>query len=284
MRIKEYKLKHHSFAFFRSFMPPLGKDTLHGPESHRRFEIIYVVQGEAKYTIEDEQYLVSKGDVIFVMPDELHSLLINRKAEFERILVYFDFDVLRKMFAAAEIEIDDTFFALRRVNRIIPDRLVSKYGIKDTIYDIADIAPEDKNACFRFMSLMFDLIIRLNSSASDQDEAILPISKDPTVKGVIDYVDAHISKPISLDDIAGHLFLSKSALCHRFSRHMKITVNRYVAIKKIHYAEELIRGGMSATEAAIAAGYNHYTTFYHNYKQIMGTSPTASESEKNKKF
>lgn len=129
------------------------------------------------------------------------------------------------------------------------------------------------------MSLIFDLIIRLNNSAADTDEVILPISKDPMIKSVIDYIDAHISKPIKLDDIADNLYISKSTLCHKFSNHMNLTINRYAAIKKIHYADELIRGGMSATEAAMATGYNHYTTFYHNYKQIMGVSPTAKEIE-----
>jgi methylphosphotriester-DNA--protein-cysteine methyltransferase len=60
---------------------------------------------------------------------------------------------------------------------------------------------------------------------------------------------------------------------------MKITINRYIAIKKIHYAAELIRTGVSANEAALAAGYNHYTTFYHNYKQIMGYAPMKNERD-----
>ncbi len=278
MRVKDYKLKHHSFAFAQWLMQPAPKDTLHGPESHRKFEIIYISQGSVRYNIEDEQYLAHAGDVIFVMPNEIHTLVINRSETFERILVYFDFELLRKMFAVADIEIDDTFLSLRKLNRILPDRLVSKYGIKDTIYDIADIDPEDKNACFRFMSLIFDLIIRLNNSAADTGEVILPISKDPMIKNVIDYIEAHISEPIKLDDIADHLYISKSTLCHKFANHMNLTINRYVAIKKIHYAEELIRSGVSATEAAMAVGYNHYTTFYHNYKQIMGCSPTSNES------
>ena len=279
MHVKEYKLNHNSLAFVHSIMQPAEKDLIHGPESHKKFEIIYLVQGEVRYNIEHEQYHVRAGDIIFVMPNEIHTLVINRSTVYERILVYFDYALLRKMFAVADIETDDTFLSLRNVNRIIPHRLVSKYCIKDTIYNIASVDPEDKSACFRFMSLIFDLIVKLNNSAADTGEAILPISKDPMIKSIIDYVESHIFEPIKLDDIANHLYISKSALCHRFSDHMKITINRYIAIKKIHYAAELIQGGMSATNAAIAAGYNHYTTFYHNYKQIMGSAPTAGKSE-----
>ena len=98
MRIKQYMLKHHSFAFVRWLMHPDVKDTIHGPESHRKFEIIYIAQGSVRYNIEDEQYLVREGDIIFVMPNEIHTLVIDRSSVFERILVYFDFELLQKMF------------------------------------------------------------------------------------------------------------------------------------------------------------------------------------------
>ena len=53
-----------------------------------------------------------------------------------------------------------------------------------------------------------------------------------------------------------------------------MTVNRYITVKRIYYAAELIRKGMSAVEAGSAVGYSNYTTFFYNYKQIMGVSPS----------
>lgn len=265
------------FGYKRTRVKPHEDSGVYGPDSHQKFEMIYLVEGEVKYTIEDEQYLVKAGDVIFIMPNEMHMMEENRDIYFERILIYFNYELLREMFGIAQIAIEDTFFDLSKVNRIIPERLVKKYGIKDVIFEIAEISDGDKNSCFKFFSKIFDMIVRLSESAADSGEMILPISKDPTIKGIIDYVEQHISEPITLDGLAKDLYISKSTLCHKFANHMNITINRYIAIKKVHYAAELIKGGMSATEAAMAAGYNHYTTFYHNYKQIMGFPPSSGE-------
>lgn len=273
--ISEYRLKDECFAFRHTYRDPWDEETPYGPEAHRKFEIIYVVQGEELYNIEGEQYQISDGDIIFVMPNEIHSMIGNNLRPFERILVYFDFEMLRDMFRVADIEIDDTFLELSRVNRVIPEKLVRKHGIKDVIFEMAAIDSSDRNAGFLLMSKIFDLIVRLSNTATDDEESVLPVIKDRVVKDVINYIDDHISEQISLDDIANELYVSKSTLCHKFSANMNISVNRYIATKKIYYAAELIKNGKSANEAAIAAGYDQYTTFYHNYKQIMGRSPSA---------
>ena len=272
--ILEYKLKDECFAVRHTYRDPWNEDTLYGPEAHRKFEIIYVVQGEERYNIEGEHYLIQDGDIIFVMPNEIHSMVGNHLRAFERILVYFDFDMLREMFAVADIKIDETFMELRRVNRVIPEKLVKKHGIKDIIFEMAAIDPNDKSAGFSLMSKIFELIVRLTNTATDTEEVVLPVIKDQVVKDVIDYIEEHISEQISLDDIANKLYVSKSTLCHKFSENMNISVNRFIATKKIYYASELIKSGKSACEAAVAVGYDQYTTFYHNYKQIMGRSPS----------
>lgn len=276
MLISKYIPSFEKFGYKRTGALPHEDSGVYGPDSHQKFEMIYVVEGEVKYTIEDEQYLVNAGDVIFIMPNEIHKMEENREIYFERILIYFNYELLREMFGLVQIEIEDTFFNLSKINRIIPEELVQKYGIKDIIFEIAEINDKDINACFKFFSKIFEMIVKLSDSASDSGEMILPITKDPTIKSIIDYVEEHISEPITLDGIAKDLYISKSTLCHKFVNHMNITINRYIAIKKIHYAAELIKNGMNATEAAMAAGYNHYTTFYHNYKQIMGFPPSAS--------
>lgn len=272
--ISDYRLKDECFAVIHTYRDPWDEDTVYGPEAHRKFEIIYIVQGEERYNIEGEHYHIQDGDIIFVMPNEIHSMVGNHLKAFERILVYFDFDMLRDMFRVADIELDETFLELHRVNRVIPERLVKKYGIKDVIFDMAAIDPNDRSAGFRLMSKIFELIVRLTNTATDAEEVVLPVIKDQVVKDVINYIDAHISDRISLDDIANELYVSKSTLCHKFAEHMNISVNRFIATKKIYHAAELIKSGKSAIEAAQAAGYDQYTTFYHNYKQIMGRAPS----------
>jgi len=248
---------------------------MHGPEWHRQFEVIYLVEGEVKYHIGGEEYLAKAGDVIFVMPNEIHSLQTNNKLNYERIVICFDFDLLKKMLDVGECGISERFLTTPFPHRIIPDNLVTKYGIKDIICSFEKYKENDDYNSLHFFSSVFDLIIGLNKVFSDESrKPVLPVSDEPLVRKVIQYIDDHIREPILLDDIAATLYASKSTLCHKFKTSMSVSINRYIAVKKIYYAAEMIRNGVSATEASIAVGYDHYTTFFHNYKQIIGHSPS----------
>lgn len=277
--ISSFNSMFDSFFFHHSVSEPKEKPTLYGPESHRQFEVIYLAKGEVKYFIEGEEYLARQGDMIFVSPNEVHSLQIDGGTSYERIVVLFDFDLIKGMLATGEVTVSDA--CLRTpAYRIIPAEIVKKSGLGDIMYSIAAIRADEESRPLRFFSLVLGLIAELNKLLSDKtSEPILPITKEPLIKKAIDYVNAHIGEPLSLDAIAAELYVSKSTLCHKFSSCMNISLNRYIAVKKVYFAADLIKNGMSATEASLAAGYDHYTTFFYNYKQILGVSPTANKSE-----
>ena len=198
------------------------------PYSHRQFEILYLMQGKIKYLIEGEEYLVNKGDVIFVPPHEIHSL------------------------------------------ETIGD---GAYEIKNIMFQIAHGKDEKMLPLFALAKIL-DLIRELEKIFTKSSMGGFPMSVDPIVKKAVEYVSKNIESPLSLDQIANALFISKSTLCHKFVSSMNISVNRYVTIKKIFHSAKLIKEGMGAMDAAIAVGYNQYTTFYHNYKKILGVPPS----------
>lgn len=262
---------HHTVSEKTQDIPPM-----YGPESHRGFEIIYLVEGEVRYFIEGEEYVARTGDLIFILPNEIHALQRNGDMKYERVVVSFEFNTIREMLALGGFSVDDSFLEMKNaVHRIIPVDLVEKYGIKDIMQDIGSLYSSDSEFPFRFFSAIMLLITALNELFSNESrEPVFRISSDAIVKSAVDYINEHITEQITLDDIAEALHVSKSTLCHRFVGYMNTSVNRYIATKKIYHAMRLIKNGMSATEASAAVGYEHYTTFYHNYKQIIGSSPS----------
>ena len=264
--------------YFHHTVSEKTQDTplLYGPESHRGFEIIYLVEGEVRYFIEGEEYLARTGDMIFVLPDEVHALQRSKDVNYERVVVSFEFNTIKEMLALGGFDVD--FSVFRRESsfrRIIPTNLVKKYGIKEIMQEISSLRNSSPDFPFKFLSAIMSLNAALNKLFADEsDEPAFKVSSDPVVKGAVDYINEHITEPIALDSIADALHVSKSTLCHRFRSYMNTSVNRYVATKKIYYALRLMESGLSSTEASEAVGYEHYTTFHHNYKQIMGDTPS----------
>ena len=137
---------------------------------------------------------------------------------------------------------------------------------------------EEVQKSLNFFSTLFELVAVLSKVFAVENEmSVFPVSNEPLIQQTIDYINAHISEPIRLDDLSASLYVSKSTLCHKFSKRMNISINRYITVKKICFAADLIKNGMSTTEASIAVGYENYTTFFHNYKQVMGTAPSSNK-------
>ena len=262
---------HHTVSEKTQDTPPL-----YGPESHRGFEIIYLVEGEVRYFIEGEEYLARTGDLIFILPNEIHALQRNGETKYERIVVSFEFNTIKEMLALGGFGADQSFLKMKNtVHRIIPIGLVEKYGIRDIMQHIGSLYSYNSEFPFDFLSAIMSLISALNNLFSNESkEPVFKISSDPTVKNAVDFINEHITESLTLNQIAEAIHVSKSTLCRSFRDYMNTSVNRYVASKKIHYAMRLMESGMSATEAASAIGYEHYTTFYHNYRQIIGVSPS----------
>ena len=52
--IKEYNTINDSFYFHHTFTSPSGRQDYYGPESHDRFELFYLIEGEVEYIVQGQ--------------------------------------------------------------------------------------------------------------------------------------------------------------------------------------------------------------------------------------
>lgn len=270
--LAKYNEGNGSFSFHHSISESGTFSSVFGPESHQQFEILYLLKGDITYHIEGEKYVVNQGDAIFVPPNQIHTIHLNTKVDYERIVVLFDIEIVEKMLALCDMSLDKEVFNDTTCYRVIPHAMLDKAGIIEQINGFLQVQNQ-KLAQMYMLASIFKLIIKLDAVLSTKERGYVPVSVDSVVKGATAYINKNIQNTLTLDEICSAVFVSKSTLCHKFVKIMHVSVKRYVAIKKIHYASRLIKRGMSAVEAGVAVGYKQYTTFYHNYKQILGVSP-----------
>ena len=262
--------------FFYHHTRSEGSDApyLIGPEVHNEYEALYLIEGELSYVIEGQTYKVGKGSLILVSRGEIHTLRISAGSTYERAVILFDMRVIERLFSELNITLSPFITEGRVPVRIISEDTVRRYGIDKTVFSIIGNEKRQEHKKLKMISGLIELLIAIDKIMQDTHaEFIAPHSDDTLVRKVTEFICANIGKQISLDRLAKEFFVSKSTLCHRFSSYMNVTINRYAAIKKIHHASDLIRRGMSAEEAARAVGYDNYTSFYYNFKKIMGKGP-----------
>lgn len=98
------------------------------------------------------------------------------------------------------------------------------------------------------------------------------------VKRAIGYIKAHFDEPLTVDDIASRVNVSKYYFCREFHSETGYTVVRYINNLRCLEAQKLLREGKySVGEVAHRCGFENLSYFTRTYKTIIGCTPTSSK-------
>jgi len=112
-------------------------------------------------------------------------------------------------------------------------------------------------------------------SESGDHSDIRTTENSALISRVLAYIGAHCHEELSLDSIADYFYVSKYHLSHAFSREVGISVYRYITIRRLMLARQLLSRGIPAGEVCYHSGFRDYAGFYRAFKAEYGTSPRA---------
>ena len=272
---KKYNVVGDDICYHHTATEPSCDRYYHGPEAHLQYEVLYLLKGQVSYIIEGETYEVREGDMIFVAPNEIHTLKIEGSRPYERIVLLFNMSILHRLMRELEVSLGAFSEGEKNLFHIIGRGEVKEYGLDKILHSIIMEDGDENRKKLSIISKLIKFVLTIDRVTQESSHTA-PLSSDTLVRAVTEYVDLHMGEPIRLDTLAEELYISKSTLCHRFSDLMNMTVNKYVITKKMYRAAEMLRDGYSAQAAAEAVGYDNYTSFFYNYKRVIGVSPTVT--------
>ena len=119
-----------------------------------------------------------------------------------------------------------------------------------------------------FLQLMVQLNRLAGSGGSGEAEELSLL-----VQKAMQYIGENLGQPLSLENIAGSLFVSKYHLSHAFSAEVGVSVYRYLMLRRLLLARQLLSSGEPAGQVCRSCGFNDYTSFYRAFKTEYGISP-----------
>ena len=105
---------------------------------------------------------------------------------------------------------------------------------------------------------------------------LLSQSDDPQcVIRAKEYIQAHITEPLSLKQVAGAVNLSSSHFCRIFSETTGFTLTEYVARTRVEKAKALLAdASVRVSEVTFAVGFGSISQFNTVFRKFVGMSPT----------
>lgn len=248
------------------FAHKLDKARLHTEDycKHLHYfnEILFFIEGDVRYTVDGETRKLNSGDLVFIQSGKYHFADVNGDIRYERYVLKFPNELL-PCFIVEKMTEYGAFFGNAAKYLMLFKQLDSYYGNYD-----------GEETYSLFVCELTKLIIMLFKHPSCS-----PKFRDNVIAEMTEYIDGNIRSVITLDTLSEHFHFSKSYIVNEFRRYMKIPVMRYIKIKKMIAAHQLILGGEKKTEVAEMLGFENYSTFYRQYKKFMSEYLAGSHSD-----
>lgn len=247
----------------------IGKDLLIDKKhSHWNcFEIVQVIAGEGTFVIDDKIYPLESG-IIYLINGDIHFSNPHKPEEYIRNKIVISASFLIKVAEALEYrEILEELFERSKPILVAEEWF---HYIDRRMRHIGESLNSDING--QRIGVSLGVLDICNALYNHSHNAMLPV--DGISGEVIKYINSHLTERIILDEICGHINVSKFHLCHLFRKTTGMTITDYILEKRLSDAKrKLLLTEFSVSEIAMNTGFGSFSYFSTVFKQNVGISP-----------
>lgn len=238
-----------------------SKNITFPPHLHSYVELIYVLEGNIKISVNNLSKDLEKGYVAVIFPNDIHSYHTETSSNSKSIILIFSPDVISGYFSKnADQTLENPFIRLDSIEEIIftlIDMLYKEHKSSKNVYVIK--------------GFLYAIFGKLDSQFVLKDNIY---SYTSAIQPLLVYIEGHYTKNITLDSIAKALGYSKFYLSRLFSNKIGYQFNDYVNRLRINMAQRLIKETDDKIfDIAMECGFESLRNFNRVFKGYTGVTP-----------
>lgn len=241
---------------------------------HDFYEIFVFLEGDVDFWVDGAVFRLKPGDILLINPGELHKpLALKEDGPYERIVLWINKAYLHSVSEGALAACFESDGSVGK--KLLRPNSAKRGELLSALYKLIDEQYADgyaKNACA--YGLLLQIMTYVNRLALETGG--VPAEKDPSntlIRDVLNYIGKHYQEDLSLETLAARFFVSKYYLSHEFSRTVGTGLHRYITLKRLYIAYDLLLQRVPAGEVCSLCGFRDYTSFFRAFKAEYGISP-----------
>lgn len=243
---------------------------------HDFYEVYFFINGNIEYSVEGKIFEMKKGDLLLINPLELHQPRIEAdQSDYERIVLWINKDFLFSL-SSNESSLSRCFDSANpNHSNLLRLPFAAVEQLSNMFYELIK-EQNDKSyasdlAC---RALLLRILVELNRlSLSYGENHSKESSFSPLILSVLDYINHRYCEKLSLSSIADEFFVSKYYLSHAFNSVVGTSVHRYITLKRLIHAKQMLASGIKPTTVATNCGFSDYAGFYRAFTGEYGITP-----------
>jgi len=252
---------------------------------HDFYEVYFFLSGQVEYRVEGRIFHMEPGDLLLISPQELHQPLVEPGVRYERIVLWINRDYLDS-FTQLGVDLTRCFDnTLPTHTNLIRPSSVERSDVRMHLRRLVrESYGNDYGSRLCATGILLQFMTELNrlalQSEKERNQAEESEESSPLVTQVLAYIGEHYNEELSLDDLAERFYVSKYHLSHEFSRVVGTSVYRYIMLKRLLIARQMIMEGSAPGTVYSICGFGDYANFYRAFKDEYGVSPRACQKLK----
>lgn len=237
---------------------------------HEEFEIYWFLEGSLFFAFEGQRIEILPGDMVILCSSQLHKPIIRQPCRYFRKRILFRKDIFTQL---GENAYALQYQLLRRKLLLLHTEEVLSSGLDQYFSEIEEqLALQTPYGDFSAMISLLHLLITAERTCPGTGDGET-LSHGGKADALIKYIDEHISDDLSYLAIAKKFGISEKSLYKFFRQETGFSLGKYITARRIIKARSLLNAGCSAADAAIAAGFQDYSSFYRSFLKETGVSP-----------
>lgn len=232
------------------------------PNWHEQIELLYCISGQGQIQCGMEHVRFQLGDLYIVNPGLPHCIYSDTTVVYHCLII--DTSFLR------ENGVDPTVHFRHQLR---DDRFRELFaGVNEAF---ANYAQKKPYAVLEIRHQILGLLRYLCANYIADTPPESDTAANDYVKKALLYIRKNMAAPISLDQVASHVGVSKYHLCRSFKAVTGKTIIEMVNLIRCTEARRLIENGISVGSAAATCGYENLSYFSRTFQKIFNKLPSA---------
>ena len=238
---------------------------------HEYVEFIWLLEGHMTAIVQADTYELEPGDLLTINSGELHMTKISRRLSYcPYVLIQMSAKRLKEAFPELE---------LVRFSTCLRSSEIEKAPIlRQSLSAMQQLFEEHAQGYqLLFTARFFEFLYEMYHSHSSFS---LPKAENATtrdlnrIRETIDWTQEHFRDPLTLEDAAAHIGISKEYFCRIFKKYTGQTYLDYLCMTRTtHFYTELRDSDQSIPMLMERNGLTNYKTFMRTFHTLYGTTP-----------
>ncbi|MFD1953896.1 AraC family transcriptional regulator [Paenibacillus thailandensis] len=250
-----------------------GISAMRRPHTHDFYEIYYLLEGERVYFMNGNVYTVSKGEMMFINPDDLHSTASSAEVpEFERILLNFSHRFVEEgdKQIAALLPLDDS----RLIRLPLKEQPVMERILKRMIEEAKSESPHYVSYIRSLLIELLVLVYRAGLTGEADSPSKYAHPMHHKISEIALYMNRNFNKPITLEQVSKQFYISPSYLSRIFKKLTGFHFREYLQVVRIREAQKRLAGTRDSVQfISEQVGFEHIAHFNKTFKKLTSVTP-----------